>query len=148
MVVGLLGGGCRVRRMLLLPLFCCWGLLVSLRWSTGSTRLFSCESAKVANNFAEISWESHFQLSSNRLALSNYNAKRMDECTKTNLYPGSYMYIEQGYRSAFAFKQCLICILIDQLATILMRCMRSDQGKLISVYPKIRYIRVERSARY
>ena len=41
------------------------------------TRLFSCENAKVANNFAEISSKSTFQLSSNRLTLSIDEAIRM-----------------------------------------------------------------------
>ena len=50
----------------------CCSLFVCLRLSAGAglTRLFSCENAKVANNFAEISSESTFQLSSNRLTLS------------------------------------------------------------------------------
>ena len=48
-----------------------------LRFSAGLTRLFSCENAKVANNFAEISSESTFQLSSNRLTLSIDEARRM-----------------------------------------------------------------------
>ena len=52
---------------------------MSLRFSAGAglTRLFSCENAKVANNFAEISSESTFQLSSNRLTLSIDEANRM-----------------------------------------------------------------------
>ena len=43
----------------------------------GLTRLFSCESAKVANNFVEITSESSFQLSSNRLGLAYDEVNRM-----------------------------------------------------------------------
>lgn len=59
MIVGLMGGDCRVREGGCCYCHCSvvegrWSL-VGLRWSAGLTRLFSCESAKVANNFAEIS---------------------------------------------------------------------------------------------
>ena len=82
-MVVLLGGGCRGergRQERLLLCYCC-SLFVWLRLSAGAgaglTRLFSCENAKVANNFAEISSESTFQLSSNRLTLSYNQANRM-----------------------------------------------------------------------
>ena len=69
---------------------------------SGSTRLFSCESAKVANNFVEITCERTFQLSSNRLALSNNQANRMHEYAKNDPLSPSYIYIEQGSGSTFA----------------------------------------------
>ena len=52
-----------------------------MRLSAGLTRLFCCESAKVANNFVEIGSESTFQLSSNRLALSC--DEEQEECINT-----------------------------------------------------------------
>ena len=66
------------------------------------TRLFSCESAKVANNFAGISQESLFQLSSNRLALSNDEANKMHEYTKNDPLSPSLLCIEPGSGSIFA----------------------------------------------
>ena len=76
-------------------------LLFEVKCGAGSTRLFSCESAKVANNFVETTSESSFQLSSNRLTLSYDEANRMHEYAKNDPHPPSFIYIEQGCGSVF-----------------------------------------------
>ena len=84
----------------------CCSLFVCLRLSAGAglTRLFSCENAKVANNFAEISSESTFQLSSNRLTLSIDEANIMHQSTTNDPHIPSFMYLGQGCGSVYAFQ--------------------------------------------